>query len=220
MKGLFVKDLCFFRELVKTLVIFLIVATMMILFQDFKYENLMFVFSYMIVCSAMTSVNLIAYDQDQNGMSFLLTFPVKKKDYVRAKFLFSGFVILVVFAIMWMLSITAITVQHVPLKWESLLASSGTSVLVAIVMLSFMIPLKLKFEEKGNLIMVVTVFATVAATYFLSKGAKYLPIDLSGIGAFFNDNTKVIIACGVVLIVAGVLCSMKISEHILEKKEY
>lgn len=82
MKGLLIKDL----KLIMTqkLLIFIVGGVSCYLLVTGKAE---FGMSYMAFILAILVINTINYDDHDNGMSFLLTFPISRKIYVIEKYL-------------------------------------------------------------------------------------------------------------------------------------
>mgnify|MGYP000588301703 CR=1 FL=1 len=209
MRGLLMKDL----ELIKiNMKMYLAVFLIGIIYLVAQENGSTFFVAYAIFVSIGVSVGTISYDGYHHGMKFLMTLPVTKKQYVQSKYLLSfGFAVLVsvISLLLGMIRIQISGKQEA----EDLLISAGTALVISCIILCGMIPLRLKYEaEKSRIVMVAAACKELYDVYQKSfgKGLQFLD-TLSGWQ----------IAVG--LIVVMMIClavSVKVSERIMEKKEF
>ena len=215
MRGLLMKDL----ELIKiNMKIYLAVFLIGIIYLVAQENGSTFFVAYAIFVSIGVSVGTISYDGYHHGMKFLMTLPVTKKQYIQSKYLLSfGFAVLVS-VISLLLGIQISGKQEA----EDLLISAGTALVISCIILCGMIPLRLKYEaEKSRIVMV----AVVAVIFLVAAACKEL-YDVYrksfGKGLQFLDTLSGWqIAVG--LIVVMMIClavSVKVSEGIMERKEF
>ena len=217
MRGLLMKDL----ELIKiNMRIYLAVFLIGLIYLVAHENGSTFFVAYAIFVSISVSVGTISYDGYHHGMKFLMTLPVTKKQYVQSKYLLSfGFAVLVsvISLLLGMMRIQISGKQEA----EDLLISAGTALVISCIILCGMIPLRLKYEaEKSRIVMV----AAVAVIFLVAAVCKEL-YDVYqksfGKGLQFLDISGWQIAVG--LIVVMMIClavSVKVSERIMEKKEF
>ena len=218
MRGLLMKDL----ELIKiNMKMYLAVFLIGIIYLVAQENGSTFFVAYAIFVSIGVSVGTISYDGYHHGMKFLMTLPVTKKQYVQSKYLLSfGFAVLVsvISLLLGMIRIQISGKQEA----EDLLISAGTALVISCIILCGMIPLRLKYEaEKSRIVMV----AAVAVIFLVAAVCKEL-YDVYqksfGKGLQFLDTLSGWqIAVG--LIVVMMIClavSVKVSERIMEKKEF
>ena len=179
-----------------------------------------FFVAYAIFVSIGVSVGTISYDGYHHGMKFLMTLPVTKKQYVQSKYLLSfGFAVLVsvISLLLGMMRIQISGKQEA----EDLLISAGTALVISCIILCGMIPLRLKYEaEKSRIVMVAAVAIFLVAAVCKELYDVYQKSFGKGL-QFLDTLSGWQIAVG--LIVVMMIClavSVKVSERIMEKKEF
>ena len=85
MKGLFLKDLGLVKGQKQ---FFGVILIMMVLFTT-AYTNFAFIIAYITVMVGILTLTTISYDEFENGMGYLFTLPVSRREYVGEKYLFS-----------------------------------------------------------------------------------------------------------------------------------
>jgi len=204
MKGLLIKDL----KLIKRRGIFLLlVVAVYSIFQLGSGNSEMGVGFATLMVGAF-SFTAITYDEYENGMPFLLTLPVKRKDYVREKYVFAFLIITATWLIMnvvhFVLGSFALT-NATHFSSEEMIFNV-TYLLVIYFMTALGIALKLKFSERGSIVMIVAI-AVVSAL---------------GAGLYFGipSNIKAVIAAAAVLYVVFIYAFYRWSIRIMEKREF
>ena len=79
MKGMFVKDMEIMRGNMKTFIGVYIIAIFCFLSTS---AGPSFLISYVSVLAAVMALNTIASDDMDNGMPYIFTFPISRKEYV------------------------------------------------------------------------------------------------------------------------------------------
>ena len=85
MRGLLVKDIALMRNQMKSFFVILAAAVLMMVLND----DVAFPVVYVCMVFAMFGINSISYDDFDNGYSFLFTLPIKRRQYVLSKYVFS-----------------------------------------------------------------------------------------------------------------------------------
>lgn len=216
MSGLLMKDLELLKVNIKTYFIVFLVGIIYLIAQE---NGCAFFIGYMIFVSIGVAVGTISYDGYHHGMNFLMTLPFTRKQYVRSKYLFAfGFTVAVSVAslIFGVVRVQFGGIQEV----QDLLISAGASLFCAGIALTVMIPMRLKYEiEKSRILM-----AGLVAILFLLVAAfrKIMLLSDGSVGLQFL-NTLSGRQIAIVMIVAVVVCmvvSVKVSDRIMEKKEF
>lgn len=218
MSGLLVKDLELMKINLKT---YLAVFLIGLIYLAAQKNGGTFFVCYAIFVSIGVSVGTISYDSYHHGMNFLMTLPVTRKQYVWSKYLLAFGFLIVVSVISLLLGMLKIQVSGTQ-ETMDLLISAGVSLAVACVVISGMIPLRLKYEvEKSRVLMA----ALVAVVFFVVIACKKLFDRYQEAGGrsldFLADLSGWQI--GVILIAVALICigvSVKVSDHIMEKKEF
>ena len=220
MKGLLIKDFQLAKTQGKML---LIVALVIGVFMEIVGMSEGFVTGYITIIMSVFAATSISYDEYEHCFSFLLVLPVSRKEYVNEKYVFSGILIFSA----WLVGLTVGSVFRIirgePVLSVEWLAGCFSYITVAVVFLSLMLPLRLKFEgEKGRVVLPIAIAAMGILIYGGVKLANLAGIDVTGssIKVLNQMGAAGIMAMLVIIPVAAAVISWICSRHILEKKEF
>ncbi len=153
-------------------------------------------------------IGTISYDELDNGIPYIMCLPIKRNEYVKAKFLMTFVMIMGGY----ILGIAAsVIIMMIGGKLDILLLlESVILVPLAYVLAVIQIPIRLKYgQEKARLLNIVTMM-------ILMIGSSLLFVSMGGA----DIQLWMMIAIGVVLIIALIYFLYKLSIVIVEKKEY
>lgn len=210
MFGLIKKDLLMIKSNIKFLVILLFVYAVM------AFQNKMdisFMISFMSVILMMST---FSYDAYNKWDAYAITLPNGRKNSVRAKYLATIFLIVVMTLFVTILSFIISYVNTKSLDIENILSNAFGSVLGTIIVQSLMYPTIYKFGvEKARIGIFIIVFGVIIISGIISNF-----IDLESITRVLNiiNNYLLIIVPIVILIILFI--SYKVSESIYKKKEF
>ena len=185
MKGLLKKDLailfCNKAMLIAALVVFMGVAFM-------GSGGGQFIMSYMAVFVPMVINSTISYDDMDNGMEYLMTLPVTRRQYVYSKYVFSagaGFLCWIFSCVMGTLSNVIHGNQGDSGEWLFLcLMSLGILLFTS----SLIIPVQLKFgAEKAKIAMLLIMVGVAGVTWLFINIKKAVFPDGMKLISFLND---------------------------------
>ena len=220
MKGLLIKDFQLAKTQGKML---LIVALVIGVFMEIAGMSEGFATGYITIIMSVFAATSISYDEYENCFSFLLVLPVSRKEYVNEKYVFSGILIFSA----WLVGLTVGSVFRIirgePVLSVEWLAGCFSYITVAVVFLSLMLPLRLKYEgEKGRVVLPLTIAAMGILIYGGVRLADLAGIDVTGssIKILNQMGAAGIMAMLVIIPVAAAVISWICSRHILEKKEF
>lgn len=216
MKGLLIKDLRLLNTQKSGLPLMCVLAVFMTFYTDFDAS---FLLSYLALFSCMIGLNTIAYDQFDNGYTFLFTLPITRRQYVMEKYIFAICVPL----IFWLLGI-AVTCISLLIKTPSLqqsipaikeqLSGSALCPIIIIFIVALSIPTHLKFQSN---IATVIVSMCMACIILLSLDTEILDILFQYLPRLTEQTILLLLF---ILCIIFYLISIAISIHIIEKKEY
>ena len=83
MRGLLIKDYRLLWNQRRTLGIMMLIWAIVV----FTKTNPAFAVSYLIFSCSILAINTVSYDQHENGIIFLLSLPISRKQYVQEKYL-------------------------------------------------------------------------------------------------------------------------------------
>lgn len=218
MKGLFIKDLKLLRNQKRTLLL----AIALMIFFAFTMEDGLFVVNYISFFGVIVAIGTLSYDEINNGMTFMFTLPVTRRQYVLEKFLFCICTALVIWICALAVSLGFMYYKGTLPVIPEFLLQSVTGPILASVLISIMLPLQIKLgQEKAR--SGVFVLAGIVALVFIVLKLWVAPTDaemdalLSGIsGVSLGTVMAVIGAAALILLVV----SYFITVAIINRKEY
>ena len=219
MKGLFIKDL----ELLKGNAKILVAAVLMAVFFMFtSATDVTFVMYYVTMMCGFLVLSTMSYDDFDNGMAYLMTLPVSRKTYGREKYVFGLGCVGAGWVVSALLSLAAKVIRNPAMEWGEWMISLFGTILAFGLIIAVMIPVQLKFgSENMRIVLLAVMLGIFAIGYLIYRVCKNFGVDFSGAIRFLDSlHAGVIIAA--ILVIAAILLavSLKISERILENKEY
>lgn len=218
MKGFMIKDIKLLLGQQKFFLIILLVGFMTIV----SGMEASFFVGYITFMFAMFSLTTLTYDEYDQGMEFLLTLPITRKNYVTEKYIFSV-VAAAIGTIFGMLVYLAVHLVRGELTFSMLVELGTISVaewFITIVMIAVTIPFVLKFgAERGRLVML----SVIICVFLLIYGCYQVLSAIWGAGKitlFIDTYWSLLAAIGVVLILLGLIGSYVGSIRCLSRKEF
>ena len=220
MKGLIVKDIELTKNQGKML---LILAVVIGVFLEISGIGSDFATAYITIIFSRFASTTVYYDEYENGFPFLLSLPVSRRDYVNAKYAFSGILILTAWIIGTVFGLVFRGIRGEEVFAPDKLGATIGYLVVSVVFVAVMLPLRLKFEgDKGKLILPLVI---AGAGIILYGGVKLA--DLSGIDAE-KEALRILNGMGtagilgmlaaIMVLAAGI--SWLCSRQIMMKKEF
>lgn len=214
MKGLLIKDFNLLKKRGIFLLVIIVGYAVLQMFAGGGEESEVSVgFATLLV--GVFSLTTITYDEYENGMPFIFTLPISRKDYVREKYAFA----FIVTTSAWIIMSVAYFVFE-KLIWTEAsgnllekLAFCVSYLLVTNFLLALQIALKLKFSERSGIVMFV-IGASVGAPMALF----YAKFGISS--GSFGLNMKVAAAIAAVVLLILMYVFYRWSVRIMEKKEF
>lgn len=214
MRGLLEKDIRLLMHSKQTFLCFIAIAIVLGVTQ----KNT-FMLGYSTFLIAALLVSTLSYDELDHGFTFLFTLPIDRKIYVREKYLLciGGSIIAWFIALVLYFIVLTVSGSHSVFSEEMV---KGLAFLpVAILFLSLLLPLQIKFGvEKSRLVVLgVSVFAGIMI-YFLAEKSGMLDgnVVVSALGLIGDSAVDVIgLLVAGCLAVVSYLCSCRI----MKKKE-
>lgn len=219
MVGLLVKDIYHSLRMYAFVGLMFLIAIVWVITE----KNYFFAQGYITFMSLAMVFGTIAWDSNKNGMGYLLTLPISRKQYVLSKYLFC-LVTLVVFGA---LALAVCLIMGAVLKIEvdgNLFLSELSTIMTAIPVMAVGIPVCIIFgnEKKGFarfIILAVAVFIAGAVSTSMMVGDS--ESGLMGIVVFIGNLPLIWVFVGGALIdVLFIVSTMAISVWALKRKDY
>ena len=214
MKGLFVKDI----ELMKQQKQFFILVVVMGVILNLAGSG-SFATGYFTFVTAIFAITTISYDEFDNGLAFLMTLPVTRKQYVAEKYLLGAGLTAAAWGIA---TITGVICKGVA-ELQGCLSEKiiGTLIYIplALLMLAVSLPLVIHFgAEKGRYIAMVMWAIIIAVVYIL---IKTMGLSADAVDAWLSGlNWGMVLAGAVLFTVIVYMGSFGIGVRLMEKKEF
>lgn len=218
MKGMLIKDFMLLKNQKQFFVVILVFAFMFF----GMYDDATFAFTYIVVLCTLFTISTISYDEYDNGMSYLFTLPISRKGYVKEKYVFGIISICIALVTATVLDIVFKMVKNQKYGTQELLIQLCTSLMVAMLMLAFSLPIQLKFGAEKSRIALLAVFGCIAAVGFVViKLGESMNLDMGAIVKKVDGLSSQLlitggIAAGILLLAVSYLISLKI----LMKKQF
>lgn len=221
MKGLLIKDFQLSLLNTRMLVVLFVIS---IFLTSSATGSPAFIIGYVTTVFFMFVLTSISYDEMDHSISFLFTLPISRKTYVREKYVFSllcGLAGLVFSTVICFL--LGGLFQNMQLIGPDFLPIALMIYLVLLFLVAIMLPIQLKFGGDNGRIAIFLLFSICAAAVYV--GSRILerfnitePDIIKFITLLLTGNTAPVIAGFVVLILAALGISYRISLGIMEKK--
>ena len=212
MKGLLIKDLCVLRNQKRLLPVFALLA---VWFTFLMKDN--FAFPFLTLMASILTISTITDDEVHHSLPFLFTLPFDRRTYVTEKFLLGGMLIAAGIALACLCSFARgiFVPEREPSKVGTALLFS---VCAGIIILSLMIPVRIRFTGDQGRIILYTVYAAVALVSIVLTRA--LPGQKEQVTSFFENNAESLLPVLAVCFAAVFLAAgFFLANHWVQKKE-
>ena len=218
MKGLLIKDIKLMLGQKRFFVVVLGMGLMLMVTGEQPSSAM----GYIVMLLTIFSLSTLSYDEHENGMNFLLTLPVSRKTYVQEKYVFAAGLALTSSVFAGALASVVTGAKGLTLYITEFLAVGGVMIVLSLLIISFMMPVEIKFgAEKGRLAM-FAVFAVLGVIVGISvKLLENMGVDTEReLMKLSISSPQVIVAALVGITVLAFVTSYFVSVKIINKKEY
>lgn len=217
MKGLLVKDLLLISERKTTIFLAVIIVGA----TGFMMET-GFMTSFLPLFSAILMLTTLSFDELDNGMAFLMTMPIRRKDYAIEKYVLGALMGVGALVLSVILEVVLGTLNGNGVNVTELMINLLIGALIFTLILMVMLPLDMKYGvEKGRIAMFIIYGAVFGIAILVSKVADKSNFDIDAIVAkITNSNPVLVIGAVVAFVVIALLASMCISIKVMKNKEY
>lgn len=218
MKGLLIKDL----KLMKNQGWFFIMIVLISIGCAASMRSPFFAMGYATSLISVFSVSTIGYDEYDNGMLYLFTLPISRKLYVKEKYVYAILVTVVALIAAIGISAGVAFAMHLNYPIEEWLGIISSSVFIVSLIISIILPVRMKFDtEKNKMAILIAIGVVALVAVGIVKIAEMLNVDLEAFldEVLFGSPVKmllIVIGVGIILVVVSYLISVKI----MEKREF
>ncbi len=215
MKGLWIKD---WRLLLQQKKFLVVVACILVVFA-LSTLNLSFALSYGVFMLTYVAVGTISYDDTGNGLGYIFTWPISRRQYVTEKYLFTSAVALGSWLVLMLAGGVIQKIQGITGEQEAWLLPSVMILWTLLIFVCVTLPIQFKFgTEQGRLVMFL-----MLVFLFGAAGLAEKLIPQTGTRLFLEKINGISYGVwGVVaILVLALVCvvSMRCSIRIMKKKE-
>lgn len=214
MKALIIKDLAITRNQTKLILLLAIICV----FMAFVNETA-FTIGYMGLLLALLALGTISYDDYDHGYSFLFSLPITKTTYVIEKYLFclaSSFVGVLIGVIA---TSVANLINGTGLDISGTLSDGIIMILLSMIMVSIMIPLRIKYgTENGKIVSGIILGALFAGILLFRDRLLLLLIRVDKISEGLTPTILILLFALITIIAISI--SFFISIKVINNKEF
>lgn len=217
MAGLIDKDLRLISKRKQSFFVFIIIA-LVIAFSSEPGDA--FILGYVPMVFTIMATSTIAYDDHENGMTFLFTLPVEPKTYVRSKYVLSiafSLAGLVIAAIMHYMSFVIHSEEFILVESMKLFFCF---IPVMGLFISLLIPIQIKYGvEQGRMVMFIVFGLLTLLGIFIANSAIALTYKVNLIMALDSMSDSLFIGLGLLFTLIVLVISYQLSIVFLKNKE-
>lgn len=216
MRGLFYKDFRLVLGRKQTFLIYAVLACIM----GMSMPDTLAGFLIMIVL--MLAISTIAYDEYDNGYSFLMTLPISRACYAIEKYVFCLISSVIGWGFSMVVMMAANTLRSLPVMTLSSFLGAALLLPVMQLIVLVIVPINLKFGSEKSRVVLMCVYGMMAVLIF---GGKKL-LEMAGVSmnqlaiVLAQIPTPMMIIGLVILFCLAVLVSVSISIRIMKKKTF
>lgn len=217
MKGLIIKDFQLFFSNKRILYIVFAIALFSAMIGD--GITLTYISSFVAVMLQVSALATISYDNYQHGNTFLMTLPLRRKDYVIEKYIFCSIIAFVGIIFSLILGLL------VKMKTNNMKIEIAVGIIIALVFLiySFIaIPLELKFgNEVGRTIpFIIGAVIFLIAKILIQINDSLFDSIMNWLNKLENISDITALMIAIVAFVIALAITIPISIKIINKKEF
>lgn len=212
MKGLLIKDF----KLIMTRGIFLFFVIAGYIVFQFGAGNSQTSVGFVTLMLSLFSITSITYDEYENGMPFLFTLPITRKQYIQEKYVFGLILTTVTWVIMNVICFvfdSFVWAGAAGNLWDNMIFNV-TYLLVVYFMMALEIALKLKFKENTGVAMMVIMAIMGAVAVALYTGFE---VSANLKAMLLSVKTLIVIA---IVFVGLIYAFYQWAVRIMEKREF
>lgn len=218
MKGLLIKD----WKLMKNNTMFLLIIILVSIGCAAGMKNSFFAIGYATALISIFSVNTIAYDEYDNGMSHLFSLPVSRKVYVKEKYVFAILISVIGMTIATLIAVGVsmfLNEQYGIKDWIGILS---LSIFCVVLIQGIILPVRMKYDSEKHKMAMLIVFGVMAAVVGGAFAlAEACGVDLDAVFDSILIAKAWVTFFGVLMIgMVMMFISYKISVRFMEKREF
>lgn len=218
MKGLLIKDLKLIKNNKRFFAALILICVILLPL----YHAADFCASYITMMFAVFTLSTLSYDEMDNGMAYLFTLPISRKDYVREKYVFGILISIVPCLVANIIRYLVGILMGNPSDSYEYLFSSAFILVTVYLVLAIEIPLRIQYgQTKSRMASMLPLGILFVFVMSLSGLQSMGVVDIAGV-----IDAVVSLGVGTVCVAALVICaalwaiSYLICVRIMERKEF
>ena len=213
MKGLLIKDVLIMRNQKSTSLLIVLMGVMMSIYMQSSA-----VIGYLMMIGGMLSLSTISYDEHENGLRYLFSLPVTRKEYVKEKYLFC-IAWVIICMICGSLVCYLIMVFKKQVDMTELFATALTMFCVILVILAVSIYARIRYGSEKSRIIIYIFFGGISLIGFVLS--KFISAEeVMAIERFVSTNAVTLMVILPIAAAIIYLISYLVSARYMEKKEF
>lgn len=224
MKGLLIKDFQLIMRNAKMFIVFLFVV--LLIMSSGNTEVVGFVVGYLTVLFGMMVLGTISYDDYEHGNSYLMTLPIRRKTYVKEKYLFAGIMAVIGWLLAILITVIMCAVMQVSVNYQEVFIQSGIILGGMLITISIMIPIQLKFGADNSRMVILGFVAVVILCGLFTKwlcgfyGVDLMRMINQAVNSLMSIGVWFVVLLILVVVFGMILITYQISKKIMKNKEF
>ncbi len=207
MIGLIKKDFSLMRANLKSMIIVFVVYLVLALQGTFN-------FAFVIpLIGVMLFISTFSYDDFNNWNSYAVTLPDGRKNVVKAKYLASIFLIIILEVICFILSIGINYTRTYPLNLEEIMSLLVGTILASVIIISLFYPIMFKFGSTNSRIILFSVIFILAGIGTIISNFTDMTFMENMINVIDNSPFVLVPIISIVLLSSSYFISNKIYKN-------
>ncbi|MCR5585448.1 MAG: ABC-2 transporter permease [Lachnospiraceae bacterium] len=218
MKGLLVKDaMVVFAQRKKFIILFIGISLML----SFKMDAT-FIVSYLCLIGMILGLNAYNYDENNNGMPFIMTLPSTRKAYALEKHLFSMMTVTVFWLLGLIMQFFANMIQKVDMDFATQFPTYLKFWVLFLAFTSIVTFVEIRFgTERSRIVILLAGGLCFVIAAYGRQLLMNLGVDVSGITDLIASVPPTVLTAAEILLIAAAICvSAFLSMRTLEKRDF
>lgn len=217
MKGLFLKDFRYVLTQKTFIILILIIGLALNMTMGDSYY---FTLGYITFMGVILGVTTSSMDDQKNGMSFLFTLPISRKQYITEKYLFSILMMLLFCVISLLIVFLTRWIKHYDTPFSDIIFTAFGCFVCLFFFLGLMLPLTLKFgEERARLAYFITLGAFLIVMIPMVALINFLDTH-TALSISFHFGTTALAAIVCLSVALCLLISYCVSLRIIRHRDF
>lgn len=217
MLGIILKDFLFEKQNLKTFLLFMIVFVSISFMNEKSGETLAFILPFITIMTCITTFN---YDEYNHWDGYMASFPIRRTDVVKSKYIFTSIMIVISTVVILMLYAVLSMISH-GISMDHMIEQFVGGIFGISIFISMLYPLIYKYGiEKGRIGIFILAFGIGMIGYAITKLFEVFHLSISWLKPVLIFINTYYLWLVPILSILFLFLSYLCSAHFYKKKEF